>query len=425
MKFKLPLRLVFKSALAVLGALTLPHTAQAQLTIPGNNGQDQAFNPTTNTQVDLSAAVTGPWDTTDSDGEGVYDPEQWAVIYRFTEVNIPANVTVTFKNHASRAPVIWLVQGNVTIAGTVSLDGAGGASASGAAVLSEPGPGGFRGGRGFRTGVPGSAGMGPGGGGYRDSGSAGASYASSGAGYPSGAVAGGTYGNDGVFPLIGGSGGGGAGVNTRQGGGAGGGAILIATSGTLMLNGIVRANGGGTTDCCSGHYGGAGSGGAIRMVADVVGGSGGLSAIAGANGTAGGAGRIRVEANTITLTAAHVNSTGVPQTPPRIFREANDGVPTITSMTLNGQAVPDDPASYPSQDVALLNVDEEDTVPLAITAENVPEGSTVNARVVRLSGVEEIVPAAYNGPSGNQTTWLAEIPVAGGFSTIQVHAVLP
>jgi hypothetical protein len=75
--------------------------------------------------------------------------------------------------------------------------------------------------------------------------------------------------------------------------------------------------------------------------------------------------------------------------------------------------------------VALLNVDEEDTVPLAITAENVPEGSTVNARVVRLSGVEEIVPAAYNGPSGNQTTWLAEIPVAGGFSTIQVHAVLP
>jgi hypothetical protein len=30
-------------------------------------------------------------------------------------VNIPAGVTVTFKNHASHAPVVWLVQGGVTM----------------------------------------------------------------------------------------------------------------------------------------------------------------------------------------------------------------------------------------------------------------------------------------------------------------------
>jgi hypothetical protein len=191
---------------------------------------------------------------------------------------------------------------------------------------------------------------------------------------------------------------------------------------TFTLNGLIRANGG---DSGNGTRGGGGSGGGIRIVANVVQGSGALSAIGGGGVALGGAGRIRVEANTITLTAAHVNSTGAPQTPPRIFREANDGVPTIKSMTLNGEAVPDDPASYPTQDVALLDVDGEVSVPLVVTAEHVPEGSTVKARVVRLSGIEEIIPVTYSGTIGDETTWLANIPVAGGFSTIQVHAVLP
>ena len=61
----------------------------------------------------------------------------------------------------------------------------------------------------------------------------------------------------------------------------------------------------------------------------------------------------------------------------------------------------------------------------ALTAEHVPSGSVVKARVVRLSGVEEIITAVFNGESGDESTWNADIPVAGGFSTIQVHAVLP
>ncbi|MBL7650044.1 MAG: hypothetical protein JNK74_28060 [Candidatus Hydrogenedentes bacterium] len=410
------------SAFAAALLLLLAGAAQAQLVIPGNNGQDGAFAPNTNVQVDLSLAVTGEWDTTNSTGQGVYDPEQWAVIFRYTSVNIPSNVTVTFKNHPSRAPVIWLVQGNATIAGTVSLNGAkghGGAPTS--ATFAEPGPGGFRGGRGTRTGALGSAGMGPGGGAYPSTGDypGSGSYASIGA--SGSATPGSVYGNDGVFPLVGGSGGAGRRV-IDCGGGGGGGAILIAVAEDIYVTGQIHANGGGAGNVNNSVTGG-GSGGAIRLVADRVDGTGGLTADGGAFG--GGAGRIRVEANTITLTAGHVNSTGLPTIPPRIFREPGDGVPTIKSMALNGQVVPDDPASYPTQDVALIGVDDLETVPMVITAEHVPSGSVVKARVVRLSGVEDIITAVFNGESGDESTWNADIPVAGGFSTIQVHAVLP
>ncbi len=382
--------------------LLIAGAANAQITIPGANGQDGAFDPSSNIEVDLSQAVTGQWDTTNSTGEGVYDPDQWAVIFRYTSVTIAGGRTVTFKNHPSRAPVIWLVQGDVVIAGTLRLDGQGGTM-----LFSEPGPGGFRGGRAPGSGILGSAGMGPGGGGYPNSHG---SYGTSGSG-----SAGSVYGNEGIFPLIGGSGG--AGQIYGEGGGAGGGAILIALGGTLTLNGVISATGG-----AAGYYRIGGSGGAVRIVAETVDGSGSISV---AGGNAGGLGRVRVEANTITLTAAHLHSTGVPTAPPRIFREPADEVPTISAMVLNGQTVPTDPKSYPLQDVALVGVDDEDTVTLAITAEFVPEGSTVNARVVRLSGVEEIIAADFAGSAGNETFWNAEIAVAGGFSTIQVHAVLP
>jgi len=102
----------------VLGLINVP-----------SDGSDGAFNPTANVEVDLSQAVTGapgvwgePW-LQPGTGTGVYDADKWAVVFKYSSVNIPSGVTVTFKNHASRAPVVWLVQGNTTIAGTVNLDG--------------------------------------------------------------------------------------------------------------------------------------------------------------------------------------------------------------------------------------------------------------------------------------------------------------
>ena len=89
-----------------------------------SNGLDGAFAPVADIEIDLRAAVTGSWnDEGRIEGNGVYDPEQWAVVFHYTSVNIPENVTVTFKNRATRPPVVWLVDGDVTIDGVVDISG--------------------------------------------------------------------------------------------------------------------------------------------------------------------------------------------------------------------------------------------------------------------------------------------------------------
>ncbi|MCC5806718.1 MAG: hypothetical protein JJU00_10365 [Opitutales bacterium] len=419
-------------------AVALP----AALVIP-SDGSDGAFEPTGNVVIDLSEAVTGSWDTPGT-GTGVYDPEQWAVVFKFTSVNIPSGVTVTFLNHPSRAPVIWLAEGDVVIEGTVALDGAAGHGGNSLRSFAEPGPGGFRGGRGSDAQTVGAGGMGPGGSSYGPNNS----HASSGGSYGTvGGTAttswggntpgepGQTYGNAGVFPLIGGSGAAGsANGEFGKGGGAGGGAILIATPGSLLLNGQIRANGG--SGSSFGGPGGAtrasggGSGGGIRVIADSISGSGLLRALGGANpvagagtqGGQGGVGRIRVEAFTNELidTGNPAFSLGVPEDPPRIFRDPS--TPAIRSVSLAGASVSEDPRSelsFPNTD---LTLPEAGPVTLLIEAEHVPLDSEVRVRVVRRTGADTDFLAVHTGGTFEASTWSAEVDVAGGFSTIQVRA---
>jgi hypothetical protein len=109
----------------------------------GSDGSDGPFNPAVDVTIDLAQAGTGP-------GTGTYIPEQWVVVFNYTTIDIPAGVTVTFDNHPTGAPVVWLATGDATIAGTVSVSGVG----------RTPGPGGFPGGDPGHS----SHGFGPGGG---------------------------------------------------------------------------------------------------------------------------------------------------------------------------------------------------------------------------------------------------------------------
>ncbi len=123
-------------------------------------------------------------------------------------VYVASGMTVTFTNHASGAPVVWLVNRGVTIQGTVNLNGAAGIYAN--ASYSAGGPGGFRGGIGRYWYGTGSPGFGPGGGQLTASTGGNGSYKHVGIG------GGPAYGNDRILPLIGGSGGaamGGAGAD--------------------------------------------------------------------------------------------------------------------------------------------------------------------------------------------------------------------
>ncbi|MCA9752004.1 MAG: hypothetical protein KC591_07415 [Gemmatimonadetes bacterium] len=403
--------LVFATAGTVLLAAPL---ALAQINVPGQDW-DGSLTITANTTIDLAQAITGDWNVQPTDaawqsGDGVFDATQWAIVYHYTDVTIGAGVTLDFANHSSGAPVVWLVTGNVTIDGTLSLSGETGNTAG---FPSLPGPGAFRGGNGLNLGIPRSGGFGPGGAstGLAQDGS----YATSGNG---GAP---TYGSSRIVPLIGGSGG----AGNAGSAGAGGGAILIACAGNVRVDGTINARGGNRGD----NGGGAGSGGAIRIVADSVTVDGSLLATGGFQ-TAG-EGRIRVESASLLDGAGAIFpspslvllSAGATA---QIWPEATD--PSLRILSLNGLPIPDDPQAtftFPWQDEALDGANGAITVRLEGT--NVPSDATVNVFVTRTGG-DRIgpLPATFLSSGGNVSTWeLALTDVPNGLSAIQARAVLP
>jgi hypothetical protein len=392
--------------------------AHADIVVPGADGSDGAFNPTSNYEVDLSLAPDGTWNgTNQSPTHGVYDPEKWAVVFRYASVNIPSNVTVTFKNHPSRAPVVWLVTGNATIAGIVNLDG----KCDGTMAIQEAGPGGFRGGRGHGGAAnPGSGGFGPGGGRFVGYGGCG-SYGTLGA-----ANSGPVYGNPRVLPMLGGSGGS-AYSGSNIGGTAGGGGILIVATGSVSLTGGT-SKGVFARGANGGNYAETGSGGAIRIVADTATGNGLLRA--NALTSAGGVGRIRVEANTVSLSdpGDPAYTTGLPGSTAVVWPDAT--VPAVQVVSVGAASVPVDPRAsfdFPLADVSLADPAAQTVV---LEARNVPIGPNpprwnVVVRVAPKSGQDFTVNATYVSGDTNLSTWYAHVTLPNGFSAIQVRAYAP
>ncbi len=428
-------RLLVSITLLVGGALN------AAIIVPGANGTDGALVVTESTTIDLSQAVTGVWDSDNSAnaGKGTYDPEKWAVVFKYNSVSVAAGAVVTFKNHPSRAPVVWLVNGNVEIGGTVNLDGQNGQPAP---TLSEPGPGGFRG---ASTPIPADgitsgAGFGVGGGsrgfdfpdGSRTTTRPG-SHGTAGDGVGPGAI----YGNPAIIPLIGGSGGGASGYGGGEhgGGGAGGGAILISASGSVALNGSIRANGGdGSAVTWPGE---GGSGGAIRIVADTLQGLGEIQCRGGIvpNSPFGpsfaGLGRIRVET---TATTGSIQ----PSPDPSVVAIADgstaliwppSGSPEVRVISIGGQSSPSDPRAgfgVVGADVSLPLVNEASVV---IETRNAEEASVVKVRgTPRSNGNFTEVNATLSSVVSEDPLvlrWIANLPVQSGYSAVQVRLIRP
>lgn len=405
--------------------LSLP--LHAALVVPGADGSDGPLLITANTEIDLSNAVDGAWDTNNSAnaGKGVYDASKWAVVFKYSSVTINAGATLKFKNHRSRAPVVWLVSGNVTIEGTVSLDGQIGADFP---RLAEPGPGGFRGGMIFSGGVGFGSGFGPGGG-QRGNWATGGSYGTLGLKNNTNFPAPPTYGNPSLVPLIGGSGGGAhpdRDNNWPNGGGAGGGALLIASTGTISVMGELRANGG---------YGrtGSGSGGGIRLVASAVSGTGKVNALGGTinDWNAGGLGRIRIERVTTTSSFAVMPS-------PSIIQLADNSTaliwpptsaPKVEVVSIGGSAAPADPSASFDNFPADFVVADVTTTPVVIKTTNVEQASQVKVRVTpRTNGNYTEVDAAVSQVVSTNPlviNWTANLPVSTGASSVIVRVVRP
>ncbi len=410
----------------------------ATLNIP-SDGSDGALVITTDTVIDLGQAITGAWDAnnTANAGKGIYDPAKWAVVFKYSSVTIQSGATVTFLNHPSRAPVVWLVQGDVTINGTVSLDGQ---DYTTPPALAEPGPGGFRGGSGnFTPGASEAAGFGPGGGRIRvwNGVWGGREWARGAAGsYGSLGWSGlGQYGNPSLLPLIGGSGGGGAMMTYNYGfggGGAGGGAMLIACAATMSVPGAISASGG------SGYFENgldydfpAGSGGGIRLVADTLAGTGIVRALGGAGSNYGGLGRVRIErvASTSSLQTTpdpSVVALAAGATP-QIWLPENG--PMVRVVSIGGHPAPTDPRAefgVIGSDTVLPSVSSTTVV---IETTNVEQASAVTVRATPRSNgnYTETAASVSQVVSENPLVlrWTATVPVNPGYSAFQVRVVRP
>ena len=395
-------------AMLLLGNI---HTHAVPIVVPGATGTDGPLNVAANRVIDLATEVT-------------YDATQWAVVFRYAGVTIDAGATVTFKNHPSGAPVIWLVNGDVTINGTVKVDGAIGATAP---ARAEPGPGGFAGGMGFFGSIAPSSGFGPGGGALNGSGSYGTKASS-----PSSRE---TYGNASLVPLIGGSGGGPyAGSDLgAPGGGAGGGSILVAATDTITINGSITAKGGNTP-----NYSGGGSGGGIRLVAGEIAGTGTVLAPGGTSYTdVSGAGRIRFER--VTNSISNVGNQVAPA--PSVLDLTSGGTavifppsgsPTAKVLTVGGQAVTDPPSgsfgNVPA-DVKLPQsaLSPTNTATVVIETDNVSDTSDVFLLVqprAAFAGTMQYTAtrdAAY--VDATKDRWNVTGPVAVGYAAMQVRVV--
>ena len=262
-------------------------------------------------------------------------------IFHCTTISIAPGTTLRFTRNPLNTPVHLLATGNVTIGGVIDVSGSD--AVSSIPVGGAGGPGGFDGGKpGFGASVPPGAGYGPGAGkgGVTDAGSTpanshgGAAYGSAGSSGGStnrGAV----YGSPLLIPLIGGSGGGGGTGSPGLGGGGGGGAILIASSTRIDIpgGGVIRANGAGPN-----AYYHCGSGGAIRLVAPVVAGTGRLEA----NGHSSycGDGRIRVDSIDRTALQLSFNPAAVSTVGSTMFVFPNP-IPRLDVIEAAGTTIPE------------------------------------------------------------------------------------
>lgn len=357
----------------------------------GSNGSDGAFNPTTNIVINMADHPDG--------------------IYQYTSVNISNGVAVTFIPNANNTPVVWLVQSDCTISGTVAVSGNGMI----APVGGNGGPGGWRGGNG---GDGNRDGQGPGGGmgesGYYSP-SSGGSFATVGAGsHP-----GNTYGNQFLLPLMGGSGGGAMRTPPYAGGG-GGGAILIAASGSIAVNGSISANGGdggGHVDSSYGSIGsGGGSGGGVRLVASQIQGSGSISAVGGGGWSArtGGSGRIRFDSfdNSFAGTLAGTFTQGYQP----IILQTNGQGAQLTITSVGGVPVSASPSGQLATPDAVLSAQQNNPISIVVHCSNIPLNTQVTVSVKPANGTA--VSATGLNSSGtlssSTATVLINMPRGGG-----------
>jgi hypothetical protein len=398
-----------------LFASLLPLAAQTpQVFSSGSDGSDGDLIYTAPTDGSTLTVVFDPNDKTQFPN-GV--DKNHNNVFNFKTITIPANVHVVMRADKLGGPVYFLAQNDVTVGGWLDLDGNPGAGGGTVAeTFALPGPGGFYGGGGGdNASRPPTAGFGPLGG-----------SASNSKNTCSWAAGGGYTGNQYLVPLVGGSGGGGYAYSFPSigpGGSAGGGAILIASSGKISIpaSGSITAHGGNVDSGSNGA--GYGAGGAIRLVANRIEGSGSLLIGAFTNGNCGNVasgqgGIVRLEAFQQTF-GGHIDGTFYSASPFATFAPTAAS-PSVTVVSVGGVPVNQNPTgSFQLPDVT---INSAAAVPIVIRASNVPVGTVIHMQVFSENGASQPIdfPALTGSGPTLQTTQTVQFPT--GFSRGFVQA---
>jgi len=364
-------------------------------------------------------------------------------IYQFQSFTVPAigdGRELVVVGHSPNTPLAILSQGDINIGvgangccfTFIRLNGfigknPGGSSPGFSVAGGKGGPGGFDGGasgNGGSTPSDGNAGFGPAGG------AAGHVTATLSDFYAGSASAGPL--NPSLTPISGGSGGGGgAGVSAGSlgcesntvgfgggSGGGGGGALLLAASGRVTFNiaDIVATGGNGGQNANSGPcrlYGGGGAGGSVRIVAQEFTGTnnsiihvGGGLRPDGAARASGGFVRIETASNTFAGSidsAAGGSFISFPTAPVPVNQ------PLLQITSLNNITVPVSPATtltaaLTSPDITFTQAVSQVTV--GISASNVPDGTSINIKVVPAAGSFTTSSATLNSGTAQATVTL-------------------
>lgn len=290
----------------VLAALLSLHVATAQFQ-SGSTGADGALNVTADRTIALPP-----------DG-----------VLNYTTITVAANRTLRFTRNSLNTPVYLLATGAVQIDGTIDVSG----KPSTGPVGGAGGPGGFDGGfGGYNLDNRAGDGLGPGGG---KGNNASGKFQS-------------VYGNSLLVPLVGGSGSAGRDGNPGSGGCGGGGAILIASTLSVTINGAINAVGGAYSMPQDNQYYPAGSGGAVRIVAPIVKGTGHLNTKGGRirrpttfpeTDSFAESGRIRIDC-TDSLSFRSLTSEGRLSRGSRMFVTPANGLPRLDIVRAAGQEIP-------------------------------------------------------------------------------------
>jgi hypothetical protein len=407
--------------------------SQGQTFSSGSTGADGPLNITAQGVTNFDPRTVNP--TLHADGN---------LIYNFTTINIAAGSTLRLSGNLITGPIFFLASGAVQIAGTIDLSGENGLDTLSIANLASrvpaaPGTGGFAGGVGGIC-APGSLGC--------SNNIANVPTAQPGNGPAGGAVAGpndqfgfpGNFsGTQFLIPLIGGSGGGGHNSNNLNtifcGGGAGGGAILIASSISITMTGnsapTITANGG-RGGCPANPFagGGAGSGGAIRLMAPIIthnlGGSFSnfnprllvAGGVGGVGSQVGGQGRVRLEAFQINgsgsadATPASALSTSLPISVPLPAASSIINVTSIAGIPINAN-----PFIFPD-----VSITTNAPVPVVIQARSVPLGAALKLFIYSETGPDQVIDVPALQGTLQQSTSTVNIAFPQGGSRGYVKA---